>query len=298
MPDEIQSDSLEPRFFACDTNCLVATAPRRIMMSLADSIGQRTLVLPQVHTETARNIVKLTQHYVQRKLPRTSAPTLLHQAQSAAGIAAVQWWNSECTRNDSPIVHLDPTNAYANEYDAEFARLPQNAFTDGSNHDRAIIAQAIVHQIPVVVSHNFNSIDRDMLHRAVDLGMCGHASILTMREVLEKVAQELKTDPAEHLLRTIARIVVSEKSRSYLEDIQSVRNLVENLALFERNRHVPRGSTLSHLADERIEEMQDDEFQDLIRHGRATRPERVRAVESRRLMAQAQVLAEVQGIET
>ena len=284
--------------FACDTNCLVATAPRRVLMSLADTIGQRTLVLPQVHVETVRNIAKLTKHYVRRRLNARATDTeLVHQAESTAGIGATRWWKDECTRNDSPIMCIDPTSALADEYDVEFVRLPEDAFAEGTNSDRAIIAQAIVHRIPVVVSHNFNSIDREMIERASDRGICGHTEILTMRETFDVTASRLDVDPAEHLIETIARVAVSEERRPHGLDMQSIRNLVENLSRFEGGSRLPRGRTLFALAADRMEKMHDSEARRLIEHAWETRPERVRAAETRRLQAQASALASVRGLE-
>ena len=169
------------------------------------------------------------------------------------------------------------------EYDLEFAKLPEEAFEEGMDQDREILAQAIVHEIQIVTINNFNSIDVEMLERRSNRGLSRCPRVLTIRETLEDVANILDVDPGDHILTVIARMTVSEKRRKISEDMQSMNTMIDNLSKFEKNRKIPMGRTVSHLARETLEKLQAEERKELLDTAWHERPTEERQVESRRI---------------
>ena len=148
---------------AADTNLLRHPTPRRYITVIEALRMRPIVVLPTVNSELHRHLPIQAGEYIDTMARRKGLKASEHllKAKRAAGKAAHDWWLKESQRNDSVYQHVPDLGPQ--RYAIEAASLPSDAFTNHNDGDQWIYAQAMVHEVNVIASHNRHTILTEVL---------------------------------------------------------------------------------------------------------------------------------------
>jgi len=212
---------------APDTNLLITVTPRRWITLLQEARRSGTVVTPTVARQVERNMGKLTERYLRSQFARHEPKD--RETEKAAILAAkeadVEWWLDEQERNDSTYEFVVLSRKEQSEVRRERTRLPAGAFSDRNQEDLDIVAEAIVIGVPLVVSHNFQSITIDRIREEAEQGFCATIDIRKPRDAFEELCGRDGVDPNRMLLGTLAATAahpdsdesVEEQTRRYIQ---------------------------------------------------------------------------------
>ena len=116
---------------AVDTNLLAYETPRRFLRNVAQHLGIKIFILPQVHEEALRRIERTEQERWTAKLEEQPHynDTARGRIVAEAGTAAKLWLDDQCRRQDSGLVLVRPN--FDQQWQAhQIARKP----SPGSRH--------------------------------------------------------------------------------------------------------------------------------------------------------------------
>ncbi len=151
---------------ALDTNLLAYETPRRFLRNVARDLGMGIHVLPQVHEESLKRIERAEQERWTERLENLPGYTDLARGRivSAVGAAARQWLDEQCRRQDSGLYLVRPTFEQTWQAHRIARNLPPGVVKRGISvptGDPLILAQAAVHNVTLLSTNNFKTIDHE-----------------------------------------------------------------------------------------------------------------------------------------
>lgn len=146
---------------APDTNLLGFITPRRLLTALQEMRGHAVFMLPTVGDEMEVRVMLAAERQFRQRAVATSGndAASLDQVMGEVRSEVLHWLQEEMHRNDAAWTALDPRRERAEEYGRVMARMPGGLFLDEREGrmnvgDRRIVAEAVVHGVPVLATAN------------------------------------------------------------------------------------------------------------------------------------------------
>ena len=240
---------------ATDTNVLLGTTLRRLLTCIQEQRGARLIVLPTVNEQMHVHLPKYLARQARKRLkhdPYAKAMGL-DRALEAVREAATQWWTAQPQSNTSMLEFIDPKRERAGEYRRICNGFDEEWFRDDNDKDAELIAEALLHGVPLVLSTNYNSIAQAEVTDHIRKRYGGTTSISTVGPGIRRLAEHDGRMWESLLAEGVCLAIRPNERRTPEKVTNTIEIFTENLVKMEKRTKVPRKNRIGEMTKTAIE---------------------------------------------